>query len=82
MDRQIVLKQDILDALSAVGMCAGQTVMVHCSLSVLGYVCGGAQPVIEALLQMVGETGTIMMPTQSWKSLDSESGVHWQEPQE
>lgn len=38
MDRQIVLKQDILDALSAVGMCAGQMVMVHCSLSALGYV--------------------------------------------
>lgn len=55
MDRQIVLKQDILDALSAVGMCAGQMVMVHCSLSALGYVCGGAQPVIEALLQAVGE---------------------------
>lgn len=82
MDRQIVLKQDILDALSAVGMCAGQTVMVHCSLSSLGYVCGGAQPVIEALLQTVGEAGTIMMPTQSWKNLDPESGVHWQEPQE
>ncbi len=82
MDRQIVLKQDILDALSAVGMCAGQAVMVHCSLSSLGYVCGGAQPVIEALLQTVGEAGTIMMPTQSWKNLDPESGVHWQEPQE
>lgn len=82
MDRQIVLKQDILDALSAVGMCAGQAVMVHCSLSSLGYVCGGAQPVIEALLQTVGETGTIMMPKQSWKNLDPESGVHWQEPQE
>ena len=80
MDRQIVLKQDILGALSAVGMCAGQTVMVHCSLSALGYVCGGAQPVIEALLQTVGETGTVMMPTQSWKNLDPESGVHWQEP--
>lgn len=82
MDRQIVLKQDVLDALSAVGMCSGQTVMVHCSLSALGYVCGGAQPVIEALLQTVGENGTIMMPTQSWKNLDPASGVHWQEPQE
>lgn len=82
MDRQIVLKQDILDALSTVGMRPGQTVMVHCSLSALGYVCGGAQSVIEALLQTVGEAGTIMMPTQSWKNLDPESGVHWQEPQE
>lgn len=50
MDRKIVLKQDILGALSAVGMRVGQTVMVHCSLSALRYVCGGAQPVIEALL--------------------------------
>lgn len=68
MGRQIVLKQDILDALSTVGMRPGQTVMVHCSLSALGYVCGGAQSVIEALLQTVGEAGTIMMPTQSWKT--------------
>ena len=68
MDRKIVLKQNILDALSAVGMRVGQTVMVHCSLSALGYVCGGSQSVIEALLQAVGETGTIMMPTQSWKN--------------
>ena len=59
MDRKIVLKQNILDALSAVGMRVGQTVMVHCSLSALGYVCGGSQSVIEALLQAVGETGTI-----------------------
>lgn len=71
MDRKIVLKQDILGALSAVGMRVGQTVMVHCSLSALGYVCGGAQPVIEALLQTVGETGTVMMPTPSWKTDDT-----------
>ncbi len=68
MDRKIVLKQNILDAFSAVGMRVGQTVMAHCSLSALGYVCGGSQSVIEALLQAVGETGTIMMPTQSWKN--------------
>lgn len=71
MDRKIVLKQNILDALSAVGMRVGQTVMAHCSLSALGYVCGGSQSVIEALLQAVGETGTIMMPTQSWKTDDT-----------
>ena len=29
MARKIVLKQDILDALAAVGMGSGQTVMVH-----------------------------------------------------
>ena len=81
MERALVLKQDILDALNRVGMGKGQTVMVHTSLSKLGFVCGGAQTVIEALLETVGETGTIMMPTQSWKNLDPETGVHWQEPE-
>ena len=81
MERALVLKQDILDALNRVGMGKGQTVMVHTSLSRLGFVCGGAQTVIEALLEAVGETGTIMMPTQSWKNLDPETGVHWREPE-
>lgn len=82
MDRRLVLKQDIADALSAVGVQKGQALMVHTSLSSLGFVCGGAQVVIEALLEAVGTEGTIMMPTQSWKNLDPATGVYWQEPQE
>lgn len=39
MERKIVLKQDVLDALEKVGVSKGQTVMVHTSLSSLGYVC-------------------------------------------
>lgn len=82
MERKIVLKQDILDALAAVGVQKGQNVMVHTSLSSLGFVCGGAQIVIEALLESVGTDGTIMMPTQSWKNLDPSTGVHWEEPEQ
>ena len=82
MERKLVLKQDILDALKAVGMGQGQTVMVHTSLSSLGFVCGGAQVVIEALLETVGTEGTVMMPTQSWKNLDPATGVHWEEPEQ
>ncbi len=82
MERQIVLKQDVLRAFEELGVEAGQTVMVHCSLSSLGFVCGGAQVVIEALMEAIGPDGTIMMPTQSWKNLDPSSGVHWEEPEE
>ena len=82
LERKIVLKQDILEALSYVGICKGQTVMVHTSLSSLGFVCGGAQVMIEALLEAVGDEGTIMMPAQSWKNLDPAAGVHWEEPEE
>lgn len=82
MERKIVLKQDILTALMEAGVGEGQTIMVHTSLSSLGFVCGGAQVVIEALLESVGTDGTIMMPTQSWKNLDPTTGVHWEEPEE
>ena len=81
-ERQIVLKQDIINALKNVGLEKGQTVIVHTSLSSLGFVCGGAQIVIEALLETVGKEGTIIMPTQSWKNLDPSTGVHWEEPEE
>lgn len=82
MERKIVLKEDIVSALNAVGVKPGQSVMVHASLSSLGFVCGGAQVVIEALLDWVGDEGTLMMPSQSWKNLDPETGVHWEEPKE
>ncbi len=74
---QTVFKSDITGALKKLGLQRGDCVMVHTSLSRIGYVCGGAQTVIEALIETVGEEGTIMMPTQSWKNLDPETGVHW-----
>ncbi|WP_090168953.1 aminoglycoside N(3)-acetyltransferase [Pseudobutyrivibrio sp. 49] len=72
-----VVKNEIIDALKTVGLTRGDAVMVHTSLGQIGYVCGGAQTVIEALIEVVGQEGTIMMPTQSWKNLDPDTGVHW-----
>lgn len=81
MERKIVLKQDILHALQQVGVKKGQTILVHTSLSALGFVCGGAEIVIEALQEAVCSEGTLIMPTQSWKNLDPTAGVHWNEPE-
>ena len=72
-----ITRSTIVNALKNVGLQSGDCVMVHTSLSRIGYVCGGAQTVIEALIEVVGDEGTIMMPTQSWKNLDPETGVHW-----
>ncbi|MBO7703299.1 MAG: AAC(3) family N-acetyltransferase, partial [Solobacterium sp.] len=72
-----VTKRDLIQAFQDIGAEAGQVLMVHTSLSAIGYVCGGAQGVIEALIDTVTEEGTIMMPAQSWKNLDPEDGVHW-----
>lgn len=82
MERKIVVKNDMIAALKSAGVKPGQTIMVHTSLSSFGFICGGAQVVIEALMECVGEEGTLMMPTQSWKNLDPEAGVHWEEPKE
>ena len=71
-----ITKTEIKEAFTQIGLKAGAVVMVHTSLSAIGYVCGGAQTVIEALTETVGTEGTIMMPTQSWKNLDPEVGVH------
>ena len=73
----VITKNDIKESLTALGVTSGQTLMVHTSLGTIGYVCGGAQAVIEALIEVISPDGTIMMPAQSWKNLDPEAGVHW-----
>ena len=77
-----VTRNDILLALQSLGIRRGQSMMVHTALGSIGYVIGGAQAVIEALIEAVGPDGTIMMPTQSWKNLDPEAGVHAEIPSE
>ena len=51
--------------LANLGIEPGSIVLVHSSLSALGWVCGGAQTVIEALQQSVRSFGTIVMPAHS-----------------
>ncbi|ELZ09136.1 aminoglycoside N3'-acetyltransferase [Halovivax asiaticus JCM 14624] len=51
--------------LRELGVQAGQTILVHGSLSKLGWVCGGPQAVVDALQRVVGADGTIVMPTHS-----------------
>ncbi len=51
--------------LRALGLESGATVLVHSSLSALGYVVGGARSVVMALTDVLGPTGTLVMPTHS-----------------
>ena len=60
-----VPKEDIEIALRDLGLKKGDIIGVHSSLSSFGYVEGGADAVIGALLEVVGKEGTIVMPTHS-----------------
>ena len=48
--------------LVAIGVTPEMTLLVHSSLSSIGWVVGGAPTVVRALLQVLGERGTLVMP--------------------
>ncbi|MBM7662714.1 aminoglycoside 3-N-acetyltransferase [Bacillus mesophilus] len=59
------------------GIERGMVLIVHSSLSSLGWVCGGPVAVVDALMKTVGEEGTIVMPTQTSGNSDP---AGWQNP--
>jgi aminoglycoside 3-N-acetyltransferase len=59
-----VTMQRLIDDLRELGVGQGQTLLVHASLSSIGWVDGGAATVVAALRQVVGETaGTVVVST-------------------
>ncbi|WP_068614818.1 aminoglycoside N(3)-acetyltransferase [Paenibacillus tuaregi] len=78
----ILTREDLIKQFRACGVSRGQVIFVHTSLSSLGFVVGGAETLIRALLDIVGEEGTLMMPSQTWKNLDPSTGVHGDVPKD
>jgi aminoglycoside 3-N-acetyltransferase len=62
--------------LCELGMTAGTTVMVHSSLGQVGWSVGGPVTVIHALLDVIGTTGTLVMPAESPQVADPST---WQD---
>ena len=58
-----VTQEIIQRDLERLGLKTGDVVLVHSSLSKIGWVDGGADAVIDALLAAVGREGTILVPT-------------------
>ena len=75
-DKPVTVDSLVVD-LRRLGIGEGDIVIVHSSLSALGWVSGGAQAVVEALLDTVGSAGTVVMPTQSGQLSDPAA---WSDP--
>lgn len=58
-------RQSLAADLRRLGMRTGHVVLVHSSLSRLGWVCGGSVTVVQALMDVLTPEGTLVMPTHS-----------------
>jgi aminoglycoside 3-N-acetyltransferase len=67
----------IINDLKIMGVRPEDTLLVHSSLSSIGWVCGGEQALIQALLETVTKDGTICMPAHSGVNSNPEE---WQNP--
>ncbi|WP_329548324.1 AAC(3) family N-acetyltransferase [Streptomyces sp. NBC_01356] len=61
----LVTRDTVSAQLLSLGVRPGETLLLHSSLSSLGWVCGGAVAVVQGLLDTLGPDGTLVVPTQS-----------------
>ena len=65
----MVLTQDRIAAdLRRLGVQSGDVLMIHSSLRSMGHVVGGAPTVVDALLEVLGPTGTLVGPSFNYET--------------
>jgi aminoglycoside 3-N-acetyltransferase len=62
----MVTKGMITDGLSKLGLSKGDHVMMHSSLKSFGYVEEGADTVVDEVLEVLGDEGTLLVPTNTF----------------
>jgi len=55
-------KENLKNQLKEIGIVEGDTVLVHSAMSKIGFVDGGPQTIVDALLETVGLNGHVLMP--------------------
>ena len=77
-----ITRDDILAGLRAFNVLPSAGVMVHSSLKSFGHVDGGAQAVIEALMEVITPQGTLLMPSFNHNYVFDEGGPGYYNPTE
>jgi aminoglycoside 3-N-acetyltransferase len=62
--------------LRALGLVRGDVVLLHSSMKSLGFVAGGTQAVVRALLDVLGPEGTLVVPTHTPDNTDPAGWRH------
>ena len=62
-----ITKERIVEDLKKLGLKEGDNVLLHSSLKSIGYVKGGARTVIQAVVDVISPSGTLIVPTYSLK---------------
>ena len=56
-------KKDLYDRFYEIGIRPGDSLLVHSSLSKIGYVENGAVDVVDSLLELISDEGDLLMPS-------------------
>lgn len=67
-------KSDLKNHLKAMGLTGNETIMVHSSMKALGDVEGGADTVVDALMEFFAD-GLLLTPTHTWDQMSEEYNV-------
>ena len=60
-DLPVITRSRLVSDLSSLGLVSGDTVMLHASVKAVGWIVGGPDMVLRAILDVIGSTGSLMM---------------------
>lgn len=67
-------KQSLKQDLAAMGLTGAETILIHASMKSIGEVEGGADTVLDALMEYFAQ-GLLLLPTHTWRFMDGGNTV-------
>ena len=67
-------KSSIINDLKSMGLTGSETILIHSSMKAVGNVEGGADTVLDALMEFFAD-GLLLLPTHTWKTVNESNPV-------
>lgn len=72
-----ITKNSLVNDLQALGLKQDDVIIAHVSMSKLGWMVGREVTILDAILEVLGDEGTLIMPSQTG---DNSDPIYWQNP--